>query len=185
MAVVTRGAGGAVALRQGGAEVRVPGFSTDVVDTIGAGDTLMPAARRVHSLAPEPQRRSASRSGGRLDRLLSAGCATADGRRSGSDAKCHHHGRTHVLIRTEVPSQEAPPQRGGTTPISAFSSRWRRSAVHTPQRLPRPCPSEHVTKSFRSPSLLRSGLITSLDTHVSLAEALLVEPAPPVPTSNR
>jgi len=42
MAVVTRGAGGAVALRQGGAEVRVPGFSTDVVDTIGAGDTLMP-----------------------------------------------------------------------------------------------------------------------------------------------
>jgi fructokinase len=41
MAVVTRGAGGAVALRQGGEEVRVPGFSTDVVDTIGAGDTFM------------------------------------------------------------------------------------------------------------------------------------------------
>ena len=41
MAVVTLGAGGAVALRQGGAEVRVPGFSTDVVDTIGAGDTFM------------------------------------------------------------------------------------------------------------------------------------------------
>jgi fructokinase len=42
MAVVTLGAGGAVALRQGGEEVRVPGFSTDVVDTIGAGDTFMP-----------------------------------------------------------------------------------------------------------------------------------------------
>jgi len=41
MAVVTLGAGGAVALRQGGEEVRVPGFSTDVVDTIGAGDTFM------------------------------------------------------------------------------------------------------------------------------------------------
>jgi fructokinase len=34
MAVVTLGAGGE--------EVRVPGFSTDVVDTIGAGDTFMP-----------------------------------------------------------------------------------------------------------------------------------------------
>jgi fructokinase len=42
MAVVTLGTGGAVAWTQGGEEVRVPGFSTDVVDTIGAGDTLMP-----------------------------------------------------------------------------------------------------------------------------------------------
>jgi fructokinase len=42
MAVVTLGAGGAVDLRQGGEEVRVPGFSTDVVDTIGAADTFMP-----------------------------------------------------------------------------------------------------------------------------------------------
>jgi len=92
---------------------------------------------------------------------------------------------TNVLNRTEVPSRQAPPQRGGNTPISAFSSRWRRSAVHTPQRLPRPCPSEHVTKSFRSPSVQRSGLITSLGTHASLAEALLVAPAPPVATSNR
>jgi hypothetical protein len=52
--------------------------------------------------------------------LLSAGRATADGRRSGSDAKYHHHGSTNVLNRTEVPSRQAPPQRGGNTPISAF-----------------------------------------------------------------
>ena len=180
------GPGGAVALRQGGAEVRVPGFSTDVVDTIGAGDTFMAGLldgyiHRRQNLSDALHRGAAAAS----IVLLSAGRATVDGRRSGSDAKCHHHGCTNVLIRNEVPSREAPPQRGGNTPISAISSRWRRSAVHTPQRLPRPCPSEYVTKSFRSPSVLRSGLITSLGTHVSLAEALLVEPAPPVPTSNR
>src|SRR6185312_17527651 len=102
----------------------------------------------------------------------------------GSDAKCHHHGSTNVLIRTEVPSRQAPPQRGGNTPISAFrrAGAGRRYTHLSDCR--GPARAKHVTKSFRSPSVLRSGVITSLGTHVSLAEALLVEPAPPVPTSN-
>ena len=41
LAVVTLGPGGAVAVEPGGAVTRVPGFPTDVVDTVGAGDTFM------------------------------------------------------------------------------------------------------------------------------------------------
>jgi fructokinase len=41
LAVVTLGAEGAAAVEPGGAVTRVPGFPTDVVDTVGAGDTFM------------------------------------------------------------------------------------------------------------------------------------------------
>lgn len=41
LAVVTLGADGAVAVEPGGTVTRVPGFATDVVDTVGAGDTFM------------------------------------------------------------------------------------------------------------------------------------------------
>jgi fructokinase len=41
LAVVTLGADGAVAVEPGGAVTKVPGFPTDVVDTVGAGDTFM------------------------------------------------------------------------------------------------------------------------------------------------
>lgn len=41
LAVVTLGAGGGVAVEPGGAVTRVPGFPTEVVDTVGAGDTFM------------------------------------------------------------------------------------------------------------------------------------------------
>ena len=80
MAVVTLGAGGAVALRQGGEEVRVPGFSTDVVDTIGAGDTFMAGLLDGYIHWRQNLSDALHRGGGRLDRLLSAGRATADGR---------------------------------------------------------------------------------------------------------
>ena len=80
MAVVTLGAGGAVALRQGGEEVRVPGFSTDVVDTIGAADTFMPGCSTGTFIGARTSATLCIEGGGRLDRLLSAGRATADGR---------------------------------------------------------------------------------------------------------
>ncbi|GAA3578859.1 PfkB family carbohydrate kinase [Microlunatus spumicola] len=41
LAVVTLGADGAVAVEPGGAVTKVPGFTVDVVDTVGAGDTFM------------------------------------------------------------------------------------------------------------------------------------------------
>ena len=41
LAVVTLGPGGGAAVEPGGALTRVPGFPTDVVDTVGAGDTFM------------------------------------------------------------------------------------------------------------------------------------------------
>jgi fructokinase len=41
LAVVTLGPGGGVAVEPGGTVTRVPGFPTDVVDTVGAGDTFM------------------------------------------------------------------------------------------------------------------------------------------------
>ena len=41
LAVVTLGPDGAVAVEPGGAVTRVPGFPTEVVDTVGAGDTFM------------------------------------------------------------------------------------------------------------------------------------------------
>ena len=41
MVVVTLGPGGGVAVRRGGEVVRVPGYPTEVVDTVGAGDTFM------------------------------------------------------------------------------------------------------------------------------------------------
>jgi len=41
MAVITLGPDGGVAVLSGGEEVRVPGFPTKVVDTVGAGDTFM------------------------------------------------------------------------------------------------------------------------------------------------
>jgi fructokinase len=41
LAVVTLGAGGAAAVESGGQVTRVPGFPTQVVDTVGAGDTFM------------------------------------------------------------------------------------------------------------------------------------------------
>jgi fructokinase len=41
LAVITLGPGGAVAVEPGGNVVRVPGFPTNVVDTVGAGDTFM------------------------------------------------------------------------------------------------------------------------------------------------
>jgi fructokinase len=41
LAVLTLGPGGGVALAPGGEMVRVPGFTTEVVDTVGAGDTFM------------------------------------------------------------------------------------------------------------------------------------------------
>ncbi|MBF6949466.1 carbohydrate kinase, partial [Acinetobacter baumannii] len=41
LAVVTLGAEGAAAVEPGGAVTRVPGFRTDVADTVGAGDTFM------------------------------------------------------------------------------------------------------------------------------------------------
>ncbi len=41
LAVITLGPGGGVAVEPGGAVTRVPGFPTDVVDTVGAGDTFM------------------------------------------------------------------------------------------------------------------------------------------------
>jgi fructokinase len=41
LAVITLGPGGGVAIEPGGAVTRVPGFPTEVVDTVGAGDTFM------------------------------------------------------------------------------------------------------------------------------------------------
>ena len=41
LAVITLGPGGGVAVEPGGGVTRVPGFPTDVVDTVGAGDTFM------------------------------------------------------------------------------------------------------------------------------------------------
>jgi fructokinase len=41
LAVVTLGPGGGVAVEPGGAVTRVPGYPTEVVDTVGAGDTFM------------------------------------------------------------------------------------------------------------------------------------------------
>ena len=41
VAVVTLGAGGGAAVEPGGQVTRVPGFPTQVVDTVGAGDTFM------------------------------------------------------------------------------------------------------------------------------------------------
>jgi fructokinase len=41
LAVVTLGAGGGAAVEPGGQVTRVPGFRTQVVDTVGAGDTFM------------------------------------------------------------------------------------------------------------------------------------------------
>ena len=41
LAVLTLGADGAVAVEPGGSVTRVAGFPTDVVDTVGAGDTFM------------------------------------------------------------------------------------------------------------------------------------------------
>ncbi|HET9647610.1 MAG TPA: carbohydrate kinase family protein, partial [Microlunatus sp.] len=41
MAVVTLGPDGSAAALPGGEIVRVPGFPTQVVDTVGAGDTFM------------------------------------------------------------------------------------------------------------------------------------------------
>ena len=41
LAVVTLGPDGSVAVEPGGAVTRVPGFPTEVVDTVGAGDTFM------------------------------------------------------------------------------------------------------------------------------------------------
>ena len=41
LAVVTLGPGGGVAIEPGGRRTRVPGFPTEVVDTVGAGDTFM------------------------------------------------------------------------------------------------------------------------------------------------
>jgi fructokinase len=41
MAVITLGPDGSVAVLPGGEEVRVPGFPTELVDTVGAGDTFM------------------------------------------------------------------------------------------------------------------------------------------------
>jgi fructokinase len=41
LAVITLGPGGAVAVEPGGRVTRVPGFPTEVVDTVGAGDTFM------------------------------------------------------------------------------------------------------------------------------------------------
>jgi fructokinase len=41
LAVITLGAGGAAAVEPGGQVTRVPGFPTEVVDTVGAGDTFM------------------------------------------------------------------------------------------------------------------------------------------------
>jgi fructokinase len=41
LAVITLGPDGSVAIEPGGAVTRVPGFPTEVVDTVGAGDTFM------------------------------------------------------------------------------------------------------------------------------------------------
>ena len=41
LAVITLGPGGGAAVEPGGQVTRVPGFPTDVVDTVGAGDTFM------------------------------------------------------------------------------------------------------------------------------------------------
>ena len=41
LAVITLGAGGGAAVEPGGEVTRVPGFPTEVVDTVGAGDTFM------------------------------------------------------------------------------------------------------------------------------------------------
>jgi fructokinase len=41
LAVITLGAGGGAAVEPGGQLTRVPGFPTQVVDTVGAGDTFM------------------------------------------------------------------------------------------------------------------------------------------------
>ena len=39
--MITLGAGGGAAVEPGGQVTRVPGFPTQVVDTVGAGDTFM------------------------------------------------------------------------------------------------------------------------------------------------
>ena len=41
LAVITLGPGGGAAVEPGGRVTRVPGFPTQVVDTVGAGDTFM------------------------------------------------------------------------------------------------------------------------------------------------
>jgi fructokinase len=49
LAVVTLGSGGAAAVQPGGSITRVPGFPTDVVDTVGAGDTFMAGFLDAHA----------------------------------------------------------------------------------------------------------------------------------------
>src|SRR3954470_3502072 len=48
LAVITLGPGGGVAIEPGGAVTRVPGFPTEVVDTVGAGDTFMAGFLEAH-----------------------------------------------------------------------------------------------------------------------------------------
>lgn len=51
-AVITRGEGGAVAVLPGGEQVAVPGYPTEVVDTVGAGDTFMAGFLDAHVRDP-------------------------------------------------------------------------------------------------------------------------------------
>lgn len=52
LAVITKGEGGAVAIRPGGEQVAVPGYPTEVVDTVGAGDTFMAGFLAAHVRDP-------------------------------------------------------------------------------------------------------------------------------------
>ena len=80
MAVITLGPDGGVAPYCRRRRVRVPGFPTTVVDTVGAGDTFMAGFLDGYVNLGQPVPDSLRRGRGRgLDRLLPTGRSTADG----------------------------------------------------------------------------------------------------------
>lgn len=79
LVVLTEGAQGATAWRPGGAPVAVPGFAVDVVDTVGAGDTVSAAllAGLQELLGQDFSHQVASMDDDSIAALLTRACAAA------------------------------------------------------------------------------------------------------------